>query len=231
MFSPTVAKLFRLLQMGDSAFPIGGFSFSAGLEGAVSSGMVTTTEELSDYTRTSVVNAAHCDAIAALVAYRAISQSHLEELPLIDQRVVELKLSPEMRTMTLRTGSRAMGLLRAMSHSSLVERWAAMVDSGLGLPTLPVAQAVGGALFDIGEQGLFALHLYGTASVVLSASLRIMRVSHIDTQRILLGLAPLVDSLYNRYGGATLDDMWSFAPLLDVASSLHQQGSSRLFMN
>ena len=231
MFPLSCSKLFALLQMGDSAFPIGGFSFSAGLEGAVAEGMVTTIEELADYTRTVVCAAARLDAIAALEAFRAIGQSHLSRLGEIDHRVLEMKLPPESRTQTLRMGARLCSLLRAISPSPLVGRWGQMVDQAEGVVTLPVAQAVGAALFDVGEQGLFAAHLYGSASVVLNASLRLMRVSHYDTQRILLSLGPLVERLYERYGSEQLDSMSAFTPLVDIAASLHERGRGRLFMN
>ncbi|MBQ1964645.1 MAG: urease accessory protein UreF, partial [Tidjanibacter sp.] len=88
MFPLSCCKLFALLQMGDSAFPIGGFSFSAGLEAAIAEGMVTTIEDLDDYTRTVVCAAARLDAIAALEAFRAIGQSHLSRLGEIDHRVL-----------------------------------------------------------------------------------------------------------------------------------------------
>ena len=145
---------------------------------------------------------------------------------------MELKLPPEARTATLRMGSRLAALVRQTSPSPLVARWGEMVDSGALHPSLPIAQAIGAALSDVGEVGLFALHLYGTASMVLGASLRLMRgVSHVATQRILGSLAPLVGRLYELYGSATTDQMSGFAPLLDVAASLHERGTSRLFMN
>ena len=231
MFNVTTAELFGLLQMGDSAFPIGGFSFSAGLEGAVAAGMVRSVDDLADYTRTLVCAAARLDATAALEAFRAIGQSRLTRLSSIDHRVLEMKLSPESRTMTLRLGARLCSLLRAISPSPLVERWGEMVDRADGRVTLPVAQAVGASLFDLGEQGLFAASLYGAASVVLNASLRLMRVSHYDTQHILLSLGPLVEQLYERYGSSDIEAMSTFTPLVDIAASLHERGQGRLFMN
>lgn len=232
MFSLTCSELFGLLQMGDSAFPIGGFSFSAGLEGAVAEGMVASVDDLEQYTHATLWNAARADAIAALEAYRAIGKSRLELLPTIEARLMELKLPPEARTATLRMGSRLAALVRQTSPSPLVARWGEMVDSGALHPSLPIAQAIAAALSDVGEAGLFALHLYGTASMVLGASLRLMRgVSHVATQRIFGSLAPLVGQLYELYGSATTDQMSGFAPLLDVAASLHERGTSRLFMN
>ena len=231
MFSLGCSELFGLLQMGDSAFPIGGFSFSAGLEGAVACGMVTNTHELGDYLVATLHNQASCDAIAALESYRAVGRSQLDRLATIDTRILELKVSPEARSMTLRMGEQLSRLLRRTDHSPLTTRWGEIIDRAEGHTTLPVAQGVGAAMLDIGEQGLFALSLYGAASIVLGASLRLMRISHYETQALLLSLSPLVRELYDRYAPCTLDDMATFGPLLDIASSLHERGQERMFMS
>ena len=57
----TAALLARMLQFGDSMFPIGGFSFSCGLESAIQKGIVVDTATLADYARTAVEQAARGD--------------------------------------------------------------------------------------------------------------------------------------------------------------------------
>ena len=44
----TATHLARMLQFGDSMFPVGGFSFSNGLESAVQKGVVTDVDSLRD---------------------------------------------------------------------------------------------------------------------------------------------------------------------------------------
>ena len=78
---------------------------------------------------------------------------------------------------------------------------------------------------------MFGAMLYGVASMTLNASLRLMRISHLDTQRILYDLALGIDGLYAQSEGLTPDDMYAFAPQIDLLSSLHEKGRSRMFMN
>jgi urease accessory protein UreF len=60
--------LARLLQFGDSMFPIGGFSFSGGLESAIQQRVVTDAASLLAFARTATAQAASGDGIALIHA-------------------------------------------------------------------------------------------------------------------------------------------------------------------
>src|SRR5262249_57738090 len=82
---PTVAtRLVRALQLGDSMFPIGGFSFSCGVESAIQTGVVADAATLHAFTRTAVEQAARGDGIALIAAHRAAVVGDLEALIHID---------------------------------------------------------------------------------------------------------------------------------------------------
>jgi len=65
------AHLARMLQFGDSMFPIGAFAFSGGLESAVQKRVVTDAPSLLAFARTAVEQANRGDGIALLWAHRA----------------------------------------------------------------------------------------------------------------------------------------------------------------
>ena len=66
-----ITRLMRLLEFSDSAFPVGTFSFSNGLETAAFEGIVYDAQTLEQYTRTALRQTIYSDAIAALIAFRA----------------------------------------------------------------------------------------------------------------------------------------------------------------
>ena len=76
----TAARLVRMLQFGDSMFPIGGFAFSGGLESAVQQRVVTDAATLFAFARTAVEQAAMGDGIAVVWAHRAGAAGDVEEL-------------------------------------------------------------------------------------------------------------------------------------------------------
>ena len=62
-----ITRLMRLLEFSDSAFPVGTFSFSNGLETAAFEGIVYDAQTLEQYTRTALRQTIYSDAIAALI--------------------------------------------------------------------------------------------------------------------------------------------------------------------
>src|SRR5206468_10911513 len=96
--------LARLLQFGDSMLPIGGFSFSCGLESAVQTGVVNDRATLHGFARTALEQAARGDGIAVVAAHRAAAKGDVEALIAIDRRVFARKPSDEMRIMSTRMG-------------------------------------------------------------------------------------------------------------------------------
>ena len=100
------AGLARMLQFGDSMFPIGGFAFSGGLESAIQKRVVTDADTLHAFARTAVEQAAAGDGIAVVWAHRAAATGDVAELVRIDERVYARKLSGETRTMSVRMGKK-----------------------------------------------------------------------------------------------------------------------------
>ena len=81
----TATHLARMLQFGDSMFPIGGFSFSGGLESAVQKRVVTDTASLLAFTRTAVEQAGRGDGIGLVWAHRAALAGDVDELVRIER--------------------------------------------------------------------------------------------------------------------------------------------------
>ena len=227
----TLLSLFRLAQLSDTTLPVGGFSFSAGLEAAVEEGIVGSPLELEEYTKGALYAASECDCIALLEGYRAATNGDNLRLLEADLRLYSLKQGDENRTMTLRMGGRLLELIRSVAPLPLAEEFAQRVAEGSAVGCYPTVQAIAGVALGVGERPLFVAHLYGVAQMVLSAALRLMRITHLDTQQILFRIAPLCSRLYDRYASLTLEQMAPFAPTMELASSLHERGRSRLFMN
>ena len=100
----TATHLARMLQFGDSVFPIGGFAFSGGLESAIQKRVVTDPATLLAFTRTAVEQASRGDGIGLVCAHRAASAGDIDEVVRIDELIYARKLSGETRTMSVRMG-------------------------------------------------------------------------------------------------------------------------------
>jgi urease accessory protein len=227
----TILAVLRILQFGDSTFPVGAFSFSGGLEMAVQAGVVRDKADLAEYVHTVTHLAATGDGVALLHAHRGAVAGDLDLVRRGDEAVHLRKLSEESRTMTLRMGRKLAEAAARIVADSMLDKRFRDADRGSVPVTYPVAL---GALFaDLGlaEEDAFVVHQYGVAVMVLSAALRLMRVDHLDTQAILYAVNTKAAEEYGRVRNASLDDMASFAPVIDILAAAHPHAHVRMFMN
>ena len=227
----SAATAMRLTEFSDSTLPTGGFSFSCGLETAVAEGIVRDAATLGEYVRDVVRQSQHTDLIAMLHARRACLAGDYGALLAADSAAWLCKLNDELRTMTVRMGRKLTELTLHVTGSATAERWLTDIAAGRTHGTYPAAQGISFALCGAGERQAAAALLYGAANTVLGAALRCMRVSHIDTQRILWRLAGDAGRMYDEVSGATLDNIENFSPQLDILAALHEKGQRRIFMN
>ena len=225
------AGLARMLQFGDSMFPIGGFAFSGGLESAIQKRVVTDAGTLHAFARTAVEQAAAGDGIAVVWAHRAAAADDVAELVRIDERVYARKLSGETRTMSVRMGKKFTEMGAEVTGAPLLRTWRERIDVGDTPGCYPVALAVNFAVQGLSARDAFVVHQYGVAAMILSAALRLMKISHVDTQRMLYQLNTRADAAYEIAARARLADMAGFAPLVEILAAAHVKAHVRLFMN
>lgn len=229
--STNAVQLSRLLQFGDSMFPIGGFAFSGGLESAIQKGVVKDVTSLQAFARTAVEQAALGDGIALIWAHRAAVAGDLAALERIDRQVYGRKLSAETRTMTVRVGKKFAEMGVGITDSPILRAWLERIQEGTTPGCYPVGLAVNFAAQGLPDLDTFIVHQYGVGSMILSAALRLMKVSHVETQRILYELNTDAEAAYELAARSSLADMAGFAPLLEILAAVHVKAHLRLFMN
>lgn len=222
----------QLIQMSDSAFPVGTFSFSNGLETAAYEKFVTDAKSLHQYAEAVSRQGAFTDGVAALHAFRAVKAKQVDDLKAIDDRLMMFKLNDEARLMLVRMGKKLAELIvKLLPESEIAAKWLDLINKGEVAGSFPVTQGIAFALHDLDEESLFASHQYGVINMILGAALRCVRVSHFDTQLILQDLSEKVGGMYETAKTLTMDDLNCFVPQMDIFASLHEKGQMRMFMN
>lgn len=227
----STALLARMLQFGDSMFPIGGFSFSAGLESAIQKGVVADAITLRAFTRTAVEQAARGDGIALIAAHRAATVGDVDGLIRIDAQVYARKLSDEARLMSVRMGKKFTEIGVEVIGAPLLGRWRKCIATSVTPGCYPVALAINFAVQNLTARQAFIVHQNGVAAMILGAALRLMKISHVETQKILYELNGLVDAGYENAAAGRLSDMAGYAPLTEILAAVHNKAHVRLFMN
>jgi urease accessory protein len=227
----SAASLARMLQFGDSMFPIGGFSFSCGLESAIQKGVVGDAAALHAFARTAVEQAARGDGIALIAAHGAAAAGDVDALIRIDAQVYARKLSDEMRTMSVRMGKKFTEIGAQVVAAPLLRRWLECIDAAATPGCYPVALAVNFAAQGLSAREAFVVHQYGVATAILGAALRLMKISHVETQKILYELNQGAEGAYEVAAAARLSEMAGYAPLTEILAAVHAKAHVRLFMS
>ncbi len=67
--------------------------------------------------------------------------------------------------------------------------------------------------------------------MILSAEVRLMRIDHYQTQRVLFEVNQTVDGYYDKVKFMDITETHSFAPVFDCLISHHIDAHVRMFMN
>ncbi len=220
---PTLARLMIWLS---PAYPVGGYSYSHGLEWAVEAGKVRNAATLGDWIEDILRHGAgRSDAILLAETWRAIGSGDDRRLAETVELAAALAPSAERRLETLAQGAAFLTATQAVWPSPALEKLAAPVTevaypvavgacaAAHGLPLAPTAQAF----------------LQACAANMISAGVRLIPLGQTDGLRVLARLEPLIPPLAAGAFDAGLDDIGGAAAMADIASMRHETQYTRLF--
>lgn len=217
----------RLLQLASPALPIGGYSYSTGLESTIDSGIVHDAASAAIWIGDMIeLVQGRFDAPVAAAAHRAVLQEDaaalagLHRLAWAARETAELRLESEQ-----------------MGYS--LEQWIGSVIDGKhrdtarnpGAPAVaaPVAWGIAGARLGLSAHATVIALLWSFTENQVMVLLKAMPMGQIQGQRLLHGLLPVIE----RAAAVALTlprDAWTTsAPGLALASMQHEVQYSRLF--
>jgi urease accessory protein len=223
------ATLQRLLAWLSPAFPVGGYSYSHGLEWSIADGTVTDAAGLEAWIGDIVRHGAgRSDAILFAHAWRAVTAGDAVALRDIVELAAALQPSRERHVEATAQGR---AFLLAVSAAWPDERFAALVAA---LPwdvpvTYPFAVAMAAACAGIPVEAATPAWLAAFAANLASAGVRAIPIGQTDGQRIIARLVPVIEAISAEATAATLDDIGGLALRADIASMRHETQYTRLF--
>lgn len=224
-----LGRLLVSLQLADSAFPIGMYTMSHGLEGFAQSGLLdaVSVDELLDDLLVTVVGPG--DATALARAHEAALDDDWDAVVAIDHLLFASKLNAELRTASVRSGRQLVALAVDLFDAPAVHEHAARIKA----KATPGCQAVVSAVCHAAA-GSTAAHavagdLFAFANSFVGAALRLRLTDHRRAQVTLRHAAPVIEAVARAALDRSLDDLGGFAPLADIASAHHERAEARLF--
>ncbi|WP_145520488.1 urease accessory protein UreF [Yersinia mollaretii] len=225
------SDLIRIMQFGDSVLPVGAFTFSNGVESAIQTGIVHDVATLKGFVLTALKQAASCDGMGVVAAHRAVMADDRDGIIRADWAVNNRKLNEESRLMATRMGKKLAEMAIHVVEHPRISWWLEQIKKGNTAGTYPVTQAVVMASQGIGQREVVVMHQYGVAMTILSAAMRLMRVTHFDTQHILFELNHDIEKFCDIAEIGDIEQMSSYVPIVDVLAAVHVKAHVRLFSN
>ncbi len=220
------AALLQLIWLASPALPVGGFSYSEGLEAAVDAGVVTDEDSACGWLLDQLALVqSRSDLAAAAAAFAAWQHHDAERVRELNTSVAATRESAELRLQSEQTGRSLAKWLRQRHPDD------ARVDTldALAPPTWPVAFALAAAVTGAPAREALLAMAFGWAENQVQAAIRAVPLGQSAGQRILAALADAIPAAVDDALARTDATRQSFAPMLAVLSARHETQYSRLF--
>jgi urease accessory protein len=220
------ASLIQLIWLASPALPVGGFSYSEGLEAAVEWGNVTTEASASDWLSAQLqLSLARADLPVIAGATAAWRSGDFTRVRALNDWVLQTRETSEMRLQTEQMGKSLLEWLR--NHDGVNDEHIA-VCAALP-PTYPVAFALAVSPTAASLRDCLLAFAFGWAENMVQAAIKSIPLGQSAGQRILSAITAEIPAAIDFALGVTDDTRQAFSPMLAILSSQHEVQYSRLF--
>ncbi|PSU05549.1 urease accessory protein UreF [Photobacterium gaetbulicola] len=215
---------YRLFQLISPSLPIGGFTYSQGLEWAVEAGWVKDRATMVLW----LENQLRC-SVATLELplidrfYQAIEAKDLQGIAALSNLLCSSRETKELRAEEVQRGKALNVLLKQLEVP---------VDEYLGSnddPNQLLGLCVAGYLWGISPDAMKQGYLWSWAENLVMAGVKLVPLGQTDGQRALIELTRLFPEMISISGQIDEVMIGSFTPIVSLASSLHETQYTRLF--
>lgn len=218
------------LQLADSAFPTGMYAHSHGLEGMITRGWVRTAVEVEEFLASQCVwSLLPADGVALLHAHRCTLTADLPTVAAIDHRLHAMRLPAELRAASTQVGRRLLAETAGFTDHPTLSAYHALVRHGQTPGGAAVAFGVACAALQVDETIALLASVHSYLNSELGAALRLLPLSHRDTQAMLRRLQVVVAGELPAVRMRHWREMTSFTPQLDIAAMQHETDDLRMF--
>lgn len=225
----TASSFLQLMWLASPALPIGGFSYSEGLEAAVNAALVTTEVEASDWIVEQLqLTQSRGDMAAIAQAFPAWACNDTARIAQLNDWVRHTRESSELRLQTEQMGRSLVEWLKnryaADTAAQTQVQWLAAQDA-----SYPMAFALAAHLTGANARDALLAYAFGWAENMVQAAIKAVPLGQSAGQRILVRLAQEIPAAAEQALALPDAARQAFSPMLAILSARHEHQYSRLF--
>jgi urease accessory protein len=213
--------------LASPALPVGGFSYSEGLEAAVESGRVTGEAQARQWLVDQLhLSLSRADLAAVAKAFGAWQRHDLAAIQALNAWVGSTRESSEFRQQTEQMGR---SLVEWLKNTGRDDPRLASLAALAPAPTWPVAFALAAAQTGAPLKDALLSFAFGWAENMVQASLKSVPLGQSAGQRILACLSSEIPTAVDHALRLMDSERQAFTPMLAILSAQHETQYSRLF--
>jgi urease accessory protein len=218
----------KLLAWFSPAMPIGAYSYSHGLEYAVEAGMVKDAQTLHAYVETALRHGTgQLDAGLLCAAWRASRDGcPLAEIVML---AAALRGTSELALESAAQGRALLTLLCQAWPAPPLDALVELCRQHEVEPAHAVVVGVACAAHGLSLQPCVVAFLHGFAANLISAGVRLIPLGQTDGQRLTAALEDTIRAVAADALAASLDDLGTACPMIDLCAIAHETQYTRLF--
>jgi urease accessory protein len=221
------STLIRLMRLASPSLPVGGFSYSDGLEAAVEHGLVRdeagTLAWLLDQLRHALVPSELAVVVRAVEAWR---RDDLAGVAGLNAWQIETREARELRQQSEQMGR---SLAQWLRHLDPPEPRLAALELLAPAPSWPVAFALAGVATGASTRAIALAFAAGWAEAMVQAALKAVPLGQSAGQRVLARVGAAIPVAVDAALCLERAAMQAFTPMLAILASRHEVQYSRLF--
>jgi urease accessory protein len=226
--SPVPATLLQLMWLASPALPVGGFSYSEGLEAAVETGRVGNEAQAADWLSGQLQLAlARSDLPALAQAHSAWLAHDAAQVAAVNSWLRCTRESAEFRAQAEQMGRSLQDWLRNGSHAA--DPRLATLAALQPAPLWPTAFALAAVLAGASARDSLLAYGWGWAENMAQAAMKAVPLGQAAAQRLLQRLATELPAVVEAALTLPPDDRQAYSPMLAILSAQHEVQYSRLF--
>jgi urease accessory protein len=224
--------LIELMRLASPALPVGGFSYSEGLEAAVDNGLIHDASSARAWLLDQLhLSLARCDLPLVAAAHRAWASGDLSRIDALNAWITQVRETRELQLQSQQMGrSLVLWLLARRSDDNAADdaalRHAAALEPA---PAWPIAFALAAARAGAPPHDSVLAFALGWSESVVQAALKAVPLGQNAGQRLLDALAAELPAAVDTALSLRDDQRQAFAPRLAILSAQHETQYSRLF--